>query len=154
MGSAFLSYLGALSSHLPQQTDAGPPISDTSQLLWCAICGDFLDFQNYRSQPQSWEDFVTSARSCVYCDAIVRGCRGWLDGSGRPDLTPSSLGLDPVSDTNMTTGELRNDYLVYNDGSEEDEVDASSAIYPTQSSIYMKFDFQETITLTAFAIEG
>jgi hypothetical protein len=144
---------GALSSYLPRQAEAEPPASDTfSQSPWCAICGDFLDPENYSPVPRPWDDFVTSARSCVYCDAIVRGCRGWLDGSGRQDSTPLSLQLHPISQGRPRAGEQEDDRPVPSDGSEEDEVEASSTDNLTK--IWIDLDFEETITLNTFAVEG
>ena len=40
-----------------------------------------------------WNDFVTSAQTCSYCDVIVRGCRGWLNEDGKQDWIPDSLTL-------------------------------------------------------------
>ena len=58
----------------------------------CLICHSFdylHDF--YLKSEHSWDAVVHSAQTCLYCDAIVRGCRGWLDEDGKQDWTPKRL---------------------------------------------------------------
>lgn len=60
----------------------------------CLICHSFGYLHVYYVKSEHpWDAVVESAQTCPYCDAIVRGCRGWLDEDGKHDWTPKSLHL-------------------------------------------------------------
>jgi hypothetical protein len=68
-----------------------PALQDSSTKL-CAICNSFEGLPGYALyRNPGWNDIVESARTCVSCDVIVRGCRGWLDEDGKQDCTPINL---------------------------------------------------------------
>lgn len=58
----------------------------------CLICHSFGYLHVYYVKSEhTWDTVVESAQTCLYCDVIVRGCRGWLDEDGKQDRTPKSL---------------------------------------------------------------
>lgn len=76
------------------------PLQATTRLLYdsgrtltvCTICKSFENLTpRYLSTEVSWSTIYLSARLCVSCNVIVRGCRGWLDCLGRKDSVPTKL---------------------------------------------------------------
>jgi len=70
-----------------------PPHPATHVSGWCRIynSSNYYSYDQNVESEHSWDAVVESAQTCLYCDAIVRGCRGWLDEDGKQDWTPKSL---------------------------------------------------------------
>jgi hypothetical protein len=151
----------ALPSCSPQQAKSDLPASDESSQSnkSCAICG-ILDYtpNNIKYEEHFWDDLVTSARSCTDCDTIVRGCRGWLDGSGRQSLTPWKLALDvePSVEPSPSSGDSERDDSVHIDGSDDDERISSLGQRWSKRllNISMLFKSGVWITLSMFRVQG
>ena len=106
----------------------------------CLICHSFGYLHVYYVKSEHrWDAVVESAQTCLYCDAIIRGCRGWLDEDGKQDWTPKSLLLqfrddklhDQVLEPYMT-GEVN---YRYNDSDKE----TTSLAMHAQRSVEMSF---------------
>ena len=70
------------------------PPTAPSTAVWgeCHICHSFERLSGFfLHATYAWTDVVTSAHGCTYCDAIIRGCRGWLDEDRKRDWTPENL---------------------------------------------------------------
>jgi hypothetical protein len=94
-----------------------PQISFTPVYGGCRICHSFESLRGYYlDETHPWDDIVTSAHTCIYCDAIIRGCRGWLEEDGKCDWTPSTLRLDftyPSEHGETSTYRWRDSNVVY-----------------------------------------
>jgi hypothetical protein len=55
----------------------------------CRVCG--ITSPLFAPEPISWAELVSSARSCMRCDTLVRGCRGWLNLRGWSETTPNAI---------------------------------------------------------------
>lgn len=78
------------------------PLQATTRLLYdsrrtvdvCTICKSFENLTpRFLNTEVSWSTIYLSARLCVSCNVIVRGCRGWLDCLGRKHSVPTKLKL-------------------------------------------------------------
>jgi hypothetical protein len=132
-----------------------PSASDTSSQSDepCDICGDFFKSPEYEDAVEKpWDDVVTSSLNCTDCSILVRGCRGWLDGSGRQSWTPLQLLLDPDS---LSCDSERDD-LGHCDGLEDIKGPSSPgrAWRYISFTIFMMFDSEAEIPLSMFRVEG
>ena len=75
--------------------DITPTASTIPVFGRCRVCHSFISLRGYWIiEEYTWDAVVASAHTCIFCDAIIQGCRGWLDKDGKYDWTPDILVID------------------------------------------------------------
>ena len=89
---ATMDIIPSSSAAPPYVRSAPPQRSFTHANGRCLICHSFVCLRGYLTKSRHpWDEIIESARHCVFCDVIVRGCRGWLNANGKEDWIPNSL---------------------------------------------------------------